>query len=154
MDSAMTFRVDYILEWDWMEIQHYDEFYVFLTHNITEFQEHQLPRNELLTEEWIEYIVDTTIMSKPFSELNLDSSPRYESCLNALEELRSLSGIEELQFHDIVLWVELKSPSFDGDPYLVAIEQDDQNTSNCTYAHLNLINGDWGLVEKDCALIN
>ena len=103
---------------------------------------------------WIEYMIDSNLNARPFSKLNLNSKPAYSSCYEALVDLRSLSGVEALGFHDIVFWVSQKEPAFDGDPYLIAIEQDDDNPEACIYGYLNLISGEWGIVENACSEIN
>lgn len=109
---------------------------------------------ELLNEEWIKYIIGNEIHHLGICRMEKIESLTNNSCAEASQSFKDLSGYQLIEPKNISLYVTGKVPRIDGYPYFIGSAIIDSVSEQCVSGYFNIVTGDFEVREYYCGPIN
>ena len=152
-DAGITFKVNYIMHIDWVDIKCRDEFMVWMNAEYTSYPHLNIPRDEFFDADQIEFNLNNDIRSE-ISTYNLVEELLYGDCQAVNDAAIDSSGYAEVTVRSVSHFVPGKLPREDGDPYylLQGVLCDKQNT--CLKGYINLKTGKVHVLEDNCISVH
>lgn len=150
----ITFQVDYIFDFDWIKLQNSDQFYIKINSSTGMYQHLEIPKDELLTAEWVSYIINYETQFKGTCKIKKIDDLLFSSCDEACQSFIDSTGYPMIFPDRIALHVPGKLPRIDGDPYFIGHGVIDSTTNECIKGYFNLITGEFEVHETVCVIIN
>lgn len=152
--NGITFRVDYLFNFDWLKFKVTDQFLIKLNSSFTAYQYLNIPRDILLDAEWTTFNIRNDINYTGTCKINKIDRLLYKSCKEAYQSFKDSSGYDVIYPERISLYVPGKLPRIDGYPYFIGSGIIDSTTYDCVKGYFNLVNGTFEVWEDYCGPIN
>lgn len=153
-DGGISFRVNYIMHIDWVDIKCSDAFLVNMSSTYESYGHLNIPRDVLLDEDQIKFNIANNVKSE-VSTYNLIEELRYSSCDEVYEAAISAAGYEdELSVNRVSYYVPGKLPREDGDPYYLLNGVICSSPNTCLKGYINLVSGETHVVEDHCYIVD
>ena len=137
---GISFRVDYVVQFEWLQIRTEDQFFVWIHSSETAWPQHNLPRDTWFDANWVHYVLENEIHDPGITPINFQSSLKYTDCEDAVLAWRRKSGYN-MEAHRVTFYVPGMVPRENGDPHLGGAAIIDEDDNRCAYGDFNLITG-------------
>lgn len=139
--AGITYRVDYLMCYDWLKIKCFDEFIIKLDSSYNAYYGYLTPRNRFLSKSQIEYNLSKDILSEISTYQLIETLP-YNNINSLCAAIRRDMGLTTFNINRISYFVPGKLPREDGYLYAIIDGQISGSTSEdakCFSGYYNLL---------------
>lgn len=151
--GGISFRVDYIMNIDWIDIPCHDKFFIKMDSSYDPYQYLNIPRDIFFNQSEIEFNIANNVDSE-ISTYNLVEKLKYDNCIEVCEAVKKASGYENFSPYQVSYYVPGNLPREDGNPYIMLRGTIDESENRCLKGHINLVTGGCTMRETVCYIIN
>jgi hypothetical protein len=139
--GGISFRVDYIMHIDWIDIKCSDAFFVKMNSSYTPYGYLNIPRDVFFDQGQIESNI-TNGANSEISVYNLAGKIKYKDCCELINAMKKNSGYEQAEIDYASYYVPGNVPRENGDPYVMIKGTVNKTENLCLNGHMNLITGE------------
>lgn len=152
-NAGVSFRIDYIMHIDWIDIRCSDAFLVKMDSSYEAYGYLNIPRDVFFEKSQIESNISSNVESE-ISSYNLLENLKYNNCTELRTAIIDSSGYNVAEPNNSTYYVPGKIPREDGDPYVTIRGVVDQQNNKCLRGHINLNTGEYEVWEDACVITN
>ena len=149
-DGGISFRVDYIMHIDWVDIKCHDDFLVKMNAAYDAYKNLNIPRDTFFNQNQIESNISSKVNSISF--YNLIESLKFKDCNELNKAIKKSSGYNEAKIDYVAYSVPGNVPRKNGDPYVIIKGTINDKNNECITGDINLKTGEC-IVRKDACIV-
>jgi len=139
--GGVTFRMDYTLHVDWIDIKCSDAFFVKMNSSYIPYGYLNIPRDVFFDKAQIELNIANNANSE-ISTYHLVDALKYRNCCELQDAIKKNSGFNQAEIDYVSYYVPGVVPRENGDPYVMIKGTYNQAANQCLDGHMNLITGE------------
>lgn len=147
-DAGISFRVDYIMHIDWIDIKCHDDFIVKMNSNYDAYQNLNIPRDIFFNQNQIESNISSNVNSISF--YNLIENLKFKDCDELNKAIKKSSGYNEAKTDYATYYVPGNVPRENGDPYVIIKGTINDKDNECITGEINLNTGTCNVRKSAC----
>ncbi|NOQ70897.1 MAG: hypothetical protein GQ574_02780 [Crocinitomix sp.] len=150
-NAGTSFRIDYIMTIDWIEIKCHDQFLVNMDGSYDAYSHLNIERNVFFNAEQIEFNIANDVHST-VNYFNTIETLKYDNCT---EVYTAVNGTENtnILFDYVSYYVPGKLPRSDGDPYIILTGRVCNSENDCWSGYINLVTGEKEVYKTACVIV-
>lgn len=138
-DGGISFRVNYIMHIDWIDIKCHDAFLVKMNSAYHAYQYLNIPRDIFFNQNQIESNISSKVDSISF--YNLIENLKFKDCNELNKAIKKSSGYNEAKTDYATYYVPGNVPRENGDPYVIIKGTINDKDNECITGKINLNTG-------------
>ena len=149
-DEGVSFRVDYIMHIDWIDIKCNDNFIVKMNSTYNTYEHLNIPRDIFFNQNQIESNITSNINS--VSIYNLIENLKFKDCQELNKAIKESSGYNEAKTDYATYYVPGNLPRQNGDPYVIIKGILNDKNNECLTGEINLKTGLCNVRKSACRI--
>ena len=150
-DGGISFRVDYIMHIDWIDIKCHDDFLVKMNSSYDPYESLNIPRDIFFNQNQIESNISLKVDSISF--YNLIENLKFKDCNELNKAIKKSSGYNEAEIDYATYYVPGNVPRKNGDPYVIIKGTINEKDNECITGNINLNTGECNARKGPCIIV-
>ncbi|MFT5819640.1 MAG: hypothetical protein ACI8ZM_000865 [Crocinitomix sp.] len=150
-NAGTSFRIDYIMTIDWIDIKCHDQFLVYMDGSYGAYGHLNIERDVFFNAEQIETNIANDVHST-VNYFNTIETLKYSNCTEVYAAVNPTENTNVSLGH-VSYYVPGKLPHSDGNPYIMLTGRVCNSENDCWAGYINLVTGEKEVYQTACVIV-